>query len=475
MFPDLANQYVSTRVPIVILGAGPAGAGAAYKLARRAVFEVNVIERSARVGGNAGSFELEGMRVDYGSHRLHPSCSPAVMADIRRLLGEDLLERPRHGRIRLHGRWVRFPLRPLDLLMNVPLRFTVGVAVDSISKPWRSAGVDQSFATVLEAGLGPTICHEFYFPYAEKIWGLAAGELAAEQARRRVSAGSIGKMVRKMMGLIPGLRAPSAGLFYYPRMGFGSIAEAYSEAAVHAGACLRLNTNAGRMRRTDGSWRVAVEGEDVEARLVLSTIPITALARAVEHAPERVLESARALKYRAMILIYLVIETSRFSEFDAHYFPEREIAITRLSEPKNYSLQGAAGTTVLCAELPCSQAERYWTATDGELAEVVRDALKASGLELPPCIRRVEVRRLPQAYPIYTRDYQRHLDTLDEWLSELDGLVSFGRQGLFAHDNTHHALAMAYAVEECTGDDGRFDRERWAGYRREFERHVVED
>src|SRR5262245_54705249 len=99
---------MSTPLPIVVLGAGPAGLGAAYRLARRG-FAVTVLERAPTVGGNAGSFEIDGCRVDYGSHRLHPSCPHAVLADIRALLGADLLERPRHGRIRLRGRWVHFP------------------------------------------------------------------------------------------------------------------------------------------------------------------------------------------------------------------------------------------------------------------------------------------------------------------------------------------------------------------------------
>ena len=110
------------RTPVVVLGAGPAGLGLAFKLARRGTFDVTVVERSAVVGGNAGSFEIDGLRVDYGSHRLHPACPPEVMSDIRALVGDDLLDRPRHGRILLSGRWVHFPLKPFDLARSLPLR-----------------------------------------------------------------------------------------------------------------------------------------------------------------------------------------------------------------------------------------------------------------------------------------------------------------------------------------------------------------
>jgi phytoene dehydrogenase-like protein len=76
--------------------AGPAGLAAAFNLARRGWRDVTVFERADRVGGNAGSFVIDGIPVDFGSHRLHPVCPPAILADLRALLGDDWLDRPRH-------------------------------------------------------------------------------------------------------------------------------------------------------------------------------------------------------------------------------------------------------------------------------------------------------------------------------------------------------------------------------------------
>src|SRR5439155_16512318 len=142
--------------------------GAAYLLRKRRKADVVVLERENAVGGNAGSFEWNGHRLDFGSHRLHPSCKPVVLDEIRALLGEDLLDRPRHGRIRLLGRWVHFPLKPADLALHAPPAFVLGAARDAALKPFRRPKSDgqESFASVLEASLGPTICREFYFPYA---------------------------------------------------------------------------------------------------------------------------------------------------------------------------------------------------------------------------------------------------------------------------------------------------------------------
>lgn len=463
----------------VVLGGGPAGLAAAYKLSQRGWNDVTVLERGSQVGGNAGSFVIDGIPVDFGSHRLHPVCPPAVMSDIRALLGDDLLDRPRHGRIRLRGRWVHFPLKPLDLATHLPPGFIAGVLTDTVRKRFAQTDVEPSFASILERGLGQTICRDFYFPYAEKIWGLPPTELDPEQAKRRVGSGSLGKMVQRVMGALPGMpRPPGAGRFFYPRKGYGQISESLHRAAVAGGVNVQLEANVTGVIVEGGRVRgVEVGGDRVlPAAYVLSTIPVTVLARLVRtDGPPAPPEATRRLQQRAMVLVYLTLAAEQFTEFDAHYFPESAIRISRLSEPKNYSLTKAPGRTVLCAELPCSQADTEWSMDDDALGALVVRDLEHAGLGPVPQVLNVQTRRLPHAYPLYTRGYREAFDAVDHWIGGIEGLVTFGRQGLFAHDNTHHTMAMAYALVECLSPDGAFDRQSWARARKSFEDHVVED
>jgi protoporphyrinogen oxidase len=475
------RRHKAARARVAILGAGPAGVGAAWQLARQGKADVTVFEQREDVGGNAGSFELEGIPVDYGSHRLHPACPPQILSDLHELLQGDLLDRPRHGRIRLRGRWIHFPLKPIDLLFHLPLSFAAGVASDSIRKVIKrqSTGAE-TFATVLERGLGRTICRDFYFPYAKKIWGLAPDELSATQARRRVSAGSLGKMVRKVLGLVPGFKAPGAGRFYYPRGGYGQISRAIAAAASEAGADIQLGASVRRLH-LGTPHRIEVEcgGQirDYEADYIWSTLPISILARATQPAaPPVVLEASQSMESRAMVLVYLVVDQQQWTPFDAHYFPEEEIRLTRLSEPKNYSASKVpANKTVLCAEIPCAVNDDIWCASEEELADLVRDSLERCALPLKSRISKVVSQHLPHAYPIYRDGYEQHFDLLDAWASGLNRVLTLGRQGLFAHDNTHHTLAMAYAAVDCLHESGEFNQARWRKYRAEFTKHVVED
>lgn len=228
------------------------------------------------------------------------------------------------------------------------------------------------------------------------------------------------------------------------------------------------------------TWTVTAE-HGSERRVIhcdhlWSTIPITLLAKISEPAPPApVMAAAQSIGYRAMVLVYVQLPVQQYTTTDAHYFPEGNVRVTRLSEPKNYfRLTEPRGTTVLCAEYPCQVGDEIWSAGDQELADRVARDTATAGIPLPARPVAVMARRLAQAYPTYLMGYEKPLAVLDDWAASQPNLLVYGRQGLFAHDNTHHALYMAYAAVDCLRPDG-FDGAKWAGYREVFKTHVVED
>jgi protoporphyrinogen oxidase len=459
---------------ILVVGAGPAGLMAAWRAAA-AGHEVTVVERADRVGGMAGSFEVAGQRVDFGSHRLHPSTSPHLLDALRGLLGDDLQTRPRHGRIRLEGRWIGFPLKPADLLLRLPPRFAARAALDAATAPLRRPKAD-TFAEVVRAGLGPAVAGSFYDPYIRKIWGVPPEDLSGELARRRVSASSPTDIVRR---LARGRKRDGQGqVFLSPRRGFGQISEALADAATAAGATIRLGTGVDSARFDDDGVRARLDdGTTVDADRLWSTAPLPALAPRLAPAPgPKVIEAAGRLNHRALVLVYLVLDRPRYTEFDAHYFPGLDVSTARLSEPKNYrvSADDPADLTVLCAEVPCSVGDETWAADADDLGKQVADDLERQGL---PPVRPVatEVRCLPRVYPVYRVGFEQDLAGLEQWANEQPRLLTFGRQGLFVPDNTHHALAMGWAAAGAVQPDGRWDQAAWDRARNSFRDFVVED
>lgn len=460
---------------VVVLGAGPAGVGAAYQLRRTERANVTVIEAQDIVGGTATSFRAFDQYLDYGSHRLHHAVDHRILEDIKTLLKGDLKDMPRHGRIRLRGKWLHFPLKPLDLMLRLDRGFALGTVRDMIMRNLRKTDEGNSFDTVLLASLGPTICKYFYFPYAKKIWGRDPGELSGTSARKRVSAGSFKKMLKRLV------KPPGGGFYYYPKRGYGQISEAYAEAATELGADIRLNSKAVRIERSDDDrWRVTIvkDGmqEVIEADHVWSTIPTSLLARMMSPPPPaQVLEAGSVMQFRAMVLVYIQLDVDQFTTTDAHYFPELNVTMTRLSEPKNYwRSTEPKGRTTLCAELPCSVGDKIWNMSDEQLKEHLVRELAVAGLPLQRPPIGVLVKRLERAYPIYLQGYEKPFEILDDWVESLPNVLTYGRQGLFAHDNLHHALFMAYSAVDCL-ENGGFNGNKWADYRKIFATHVVED
>jgi len=259
------------------------------------------------------------------------------------------------------------------------------------------------------------------------------------------------------------------------------ISEALCAAGERLGGHYELGASVTAVEHQDGKvvavrWNTPDGEKRVETDHVWSTIPLSMLVRMMEPAaPAAVIEAADKMKYRGMILIYITLDQDQYTEYDAHYFPELNVPISRLSEPKNYSASSEPnGTTILCAELPCDPQEDLWALDDDALGQKLCEWLVATGLPQPK-LKSSATRRLSHAYPVYDRHFEDHFSVLDQWVGSIDGLLTFGRQGLFAHDNTHHALAMSAAAVECIDGEGRFDDARWAVHRKEFESHVVED
>jgi len=84
----------------------------------------------------------------------------------------------------------------------------------------RPAGGEDTFETICDGSLGPTICEVLTSPMRGTS-GHRAKDLAETAARRRVSAASIGKILKKVAGQIPAEIPTRAVLL--PRQGYGQM------------------------------------------------------------------------------------------------------------------------------------------------------------------------------------------------------------------------------------------------------------
>ena len=104
------------RTPrIAIIGAGPAGLTAAYRLCQQGNNPVVLESDPDRVGGLSRTVTHNGYHFDIGGHRFF-SKSEEIEDLWTELLGDDMLWRDRKSRILWRGRFFAYPLRPMQAL-----------------------------------------------------------------------------------------------------------------------------------------------------------------------------------------------------------------------------------------------------------------------------------------------------------------------------------------------------------------------
>ena len=455
---------------IAIVGSGPTGLMAAWR-ALELGHNVEVFEGAPSIGGMSGSFEINGLRVDYGSHRLHPSTPPHLLQRISDLLGDDLQTRERNGRIRLYDRWVSFPLRTTNMIRHLPLTFSLHSGLDIIRRPFEKRS-DLTFEDEVTSRLGKTVASEFYAPYAEKLWGIPAGQLDGEQARRRVSASSPLAIIKRLVKS----STPAGRIFLYPRKGYGQIVEAIANAVTDAGGTIHLDSPVTGIKSESNTCQIVVGEKSQTVEHVWSTAPLTKLTEIIQPKPDKsVLSAASSLRVRGMVLAYLVLDQEQYTQYDAHYLPSQETRIARLSEPKNYrNGDDPKDFTILCAEIPCWVNDDVWRSSSEKISEIVISDIEKLGLPKPRYVE-THTKRLPSVYPVFERDTMNDRKTLLTWGESLGRVVPFGRQGFLVPDNLHHTLGMGWELAESIGGQSEVDRVQWQSSINSFKKNIVED
>lgn len=435
--------------PVLVLGGGPAGLATAWALEELRCPYL-VLESAPEPGGNARTLRSGDFLYDTGPHRFHDR-DPETTRRVQALLGPALHEVRAPSRILWHGRFVDFPLRPLQSLTAGGVAYGVaavlGFCAARLTRRRRSGHGD--FASWARDTFGATIADAFLIPFSEKLWGLPGDELSPDISGRRLPGFTLFGILRD---LIPGARATHLeGRFLYPRRGYGQIAEAMAS---------RLDPE--RLRCGCRVVRVSAEGNRVRtvecvtggrhtslaASAVVNTLPITLLARILEPAPApRVLEAARRLRFREVVLVTLFLDQPTVSEAACIYFPQRELEFTRAHEPRNRSAEmSPPGKTSLVVELPCFEGDAVWTREDPALvAGVVRD-LDRVGLIRRTAVFGSTVTRLSRAYPVYARDYQAASGTVLDHLRGFSNLATLGRGGGFFYGHVHDFISEGLAT-----------------------------
>jgi protoporphyrinogen oxidase len=441
---------MSTDAPspsLTVLGGGPAGLAAGL-YGHRHGLDVQVVEANDTVGGNARTLQLGPFRYDTGAHRFHDK-NADITADVRALLGEDLRRVDAPSQICWRGRRIDFPLAPYDLLRKLPLSLLGQIAWEQLRIP-RYSDDAAHFEEMALDSYGATLARLFLLNYTEKLWGADAAALSPRVAGDRLEGLDLKTFVLEAFGGRTDKARHLDGSFYYPRHGYGQIAEATADALgrhrIHTGTPVTaLHHAGGRIER------VELDGErTIEVEQVVSTLPLPVLLRLLApDPPADVRDRVDGLRFRHLRLVVLGLDTPRLTPNASLYFPSADVPFTRLYEPKNRSPDMAPDDqTVVVLELPCHHDDEAWSQPADELKAAARALLAAQGLADGADVVASDVHAVPFAYPILEVGTEDTVERLRTYLDRFDNLHRLGRSADFTYTHVHTLYARAKALTE---------------------------
>jgi protoporphyrinogen oxidase len=202
---------------IVILGAGPTGLGAAWRLQELGHKDWEILDLSPSPGGLSRSFvDDKGFTWDIGGHVQfsHYEYFDRVM---------DILFAPEEWQVHQREAWVwmrdRFIPYPLqNNLWQLPME---EVEKCLLTLPRESSRLPKasSFRQWILATFGEGLAESFFFPYNAKVWGYPPEVLSAEWVGDRVSVPDFARVLHHLLHRKPDVSWGPNRTFRYPVLG----------------------------------------------------------------------------------------------------------------------------------------------------------------------------------------------------------------------------------------------------------------
>jgi protoporphyrinogen oxidase len=419
----------SSSPRIVIIGAGPTGLGAGYRLQELGHEDWVILEANDYVGGLATSFTDEaGFTYDIGGHVMF---SHYQYYDdlVDKLMGGDFTELQREAWVWMEDRFIAYPfqnnIRKLD-------PDTVFECVMGLIETQRREQSPENFAEWVQAVFGAGIAKHFMLPYNFKVWATPPELMNYIWIGERVSVVDVEAILRNVILEEDQVSWGPNNTFKYPLRGCTGFL--YEGLRQFVEPNLHLETP---VASVDPVAKVVTtaDGRTWPYDVLLNTMPLNKLIGCMDGVPAPVQDAVAGLNWSGSHIVGVGVDRPANSTKNWIYFPEPDVPFYRVTYLSNYSpyITPKPDQTLFLTETSRSE---HKPEPEDTIVDRVIDGLIATGLMTEADRAKIVTTWLcspDMTYPVPSVTRDASLGTIQPWLRSQD-IWSRGRFGAWLYE-----------------------------------------
>lgn len=314
---------------ILIIGAGPTGLGAAYRLQELGFKNWNIFERNSYVGGLATSFKDDrGFTWDVGGHVLfsHYEYFDHLLDNI---LGKDYIEHKRQAYIWIMNRWVPYPFQ--NNLRYLPKDKVVQCLLGLLRAKSKKNN-PHNFKRWISSNFGYGISKYFMLPYNHKVWAHPLEDMSDDWISERISVVDLKKVLTNIIFHQDDISWGPNSYFKFPL--FGGTGEIFQRFIPYIDSHLLLKKEVIRID-TKNKEVTFSDGDKETYNILINTMPLDEFIK--KSMLTQFFGTIENLKHNSVYIVGLGLKGHCPSNKTWMYFPEDICPFYRVTYFSNYS------------------------------------------------------------------------------------------------------------------------------------------
>lgn len=322
---------------ILIIGTGPTGLGAGYRLKQLGYQNFHLYDRLPYIGGLASSFtDSAGFTWDIGGHVMfsHYKYYDDVFDE---LMGDDYQLNMRESWVRMYDRWVPYPFQ--NNIRYLPKEACYECMAGLIHAQYgRDHKAAENFEEFIEAVFGDGICKHFMKPYNFKVWAHPPKMMNKQWIGERVAMIDTDRALRNIIMETDDFAWGPNNQFKFPL--YGGTGEFYRRFEKPLKGHMTLDRTVDFINIERKEVRFSDGGTEQYDHLI-STVPLDKLCNDMIDGsmPRQIKRTAGQLRHSGGHMIGIGIKQPCPSTKSWMYFPEDNCPFYRVTYLSNYSPQ----------------------------------------------------------------------------------------------------------------------------------------